>query len=427
MSDPKSPLEQENFAARRPAPRTGEPDFASDAGALAYAEAQLGELVEAMRHALREHVAAWPGDDRELNTHEALRHLLRDLNLAHAAYMEADYENPQLTKLGATSRIQFQLPSPDCQYHTALLHGDHVYRLRGPRGSAAVFQTTVYRGHACDLVDWKTHSNASNYDTPAYAPGATLDVVLSRERPGELGRAHWLELPAGPCELHVRQYYGDWEREQPADLALTLERPSFPAALLTRETAELRFRRVIDLLRVHADFYRAGVQAHLDADPERIPELVIPGAFEGTRYFNGHFRCRPDQAAILEIDAPEAPYWNMALYQLQYEPGDWWARLSSYNSSQVAAEPDGRVRWVASWRDPGVPNWLDCSGRVLHLVAFRFFRPARAPTPPRVRTVPLDELARELPDAIGKVSPEARHDLLRRRLDSVIRRRMTDF
>jgi hypothetical protein len=427
MSDSGPVMAQENFASATRSDAGTVADFSSDAGALAHANSRLDRLVEAMRYALEKHVTGWPGDDRELNTHEALRHLLRNVNLAHAAYMEADYENPQLTRLGATSRLQFQLPSPDCVYHTALLHGDCEYRLRGDRGSASVFQTTVFKGHACDLVGWQTHSNASSHDLAAYAPGSGIDVILSRRRPAGSGCTHWLELPSGRCELHIRQYYGDWEREQPADLALTREGQSFPAALLSRETAEVRFNRLVDLLRVHTDYYRAGVQAHLDADPHLIPELVIPGAFEGTRYFNGHFRCRPDQAVILEIEEPDAPYWNMALYQLQWEPGDWWARLSSYNCTQVRAEPDGGIRFVASWTDPGVPNWLDCSGRMLHLVSFRFFRARRPPASPRLSTVPLAQLREHLRPDVPEISAAERQALLERRLRSAIRRRCTDF
>lgn len=427
MSDSRPRMAQENFAASTGFDSDEKADFSSDEGALDYANRQLDKLVSAMRYKLEKHIVGWPEEDRELNTYEALRHLLRDVNFGHAAYMEADYANPQLTKMGATSRVQFQLPSPDCQYHSALLHGDYVYRLRGYRGTCSVFQVTVYQGHACDLVGWQTISNANNHDTPEFAAGNVVDVIFSRRQPDDLSGAIWLQLPEGHCELHIRQYYGDWEKEEPADLALTVEEQSFPAALLTRETSELRFHRLVDLLRVHTDFYREGVQGHLDADPHVIPEMIIPGAFEGTSYFNGHFRCRPDEAVILEIDRPTATYWNMALFQMQYEPGDWWARLSSYNLTQVCPEHDGRVRFIASWADPGVSNWLDCSGRIWHLVCFRFFMSGEKPGSPQLRTVPLADLEKYLERSTPRVSMEQRQAQLRTRLESVIRRRFTDF
>ena len=423
-----SSLSQEKFAASGKQQAAAPANFSTDAGALAYANGLLDELVAAMRYKLEKHIVGWPGEDRELDTHEALRHLLRDLNFAHSAYVEADYRNPALTKMGATTRIQFQLPSPDCVYHSCILHGDYRYRITGTRGSASIFQLTVYKGHACDLVGWKTHSMINNIDFPEQLrPDGSVDVVLSRTRPEDLGGALWLELPEGPCELHSRQYYGDWESQNPADLVITHEDQTFPAELLDRATAERRFCRLVDLLRVHTDFYRAGVQAHLSADPHEIGELKIPGAFEGTHYYPGHLRCRPEEAVIVEIEDPGSIYWNVALFQMQYEPGDWWARLSSFNSSQAHTDIDGKVRFVASWKDPGVPNWLDASGRVLHLIAFRFFRAAHTPMKPKLKTVPLQEVRRHLPAGTPAVSVAERHALMVRRLASVYRRRCGDF
>jgi len=381
-----------------------------------------------MRYKLEKHILGWPGDDRELDTHEAVRHLLRDLNFGHASYAEADYTNPALTKMGATTRIQFQLPSPDCMYHTSIVHGDYVYRIRGNRGSAAIFQLTIYKGHACDLVGWKTHSLINNIDfADQLAPDADVEMVLSRKKPEDLGKALWLELPEGPCELHSRQYYGDWDKENAADLAIFCEGQAFPAALLDRETAETRFNRLVSLLRVHSDFYRAGVQAHLNADPHELAELVIPGAFEGTNYYPGHFRCGPDEAVIIEIEDPGSLYWNTALFQMQYEPGDWWARRSSVNAHQVDTDADGKVRLVASWKDPGVRNWLDASGRKLHLIAFRFFRAARTPEKPKIKVVPFAQVLAHLPKATPRISREERHAEMMARLESVYRRRCGDF
>ncbi len=428
MSDDRTVMAQTNFAATSRGEAHRPADFSSDAGALAYANRQLDTLVAAIRYKLERHIIGWPGDDRELDTHEAVRHLLRDINFAHAAYVEADYGNPAFAKMGATSRINFQLPSPDCMYHSVVLHGDYRYRITGARGSAAIFQLTIYAGHACDLIGWKTHSMVNNIDHPEkLAAGGEVDIVLAREKPDDLGEALWLPLPDGPCELHSRQYYGDWEREVPADLMIRAEHQVFPPPLLDRETAETRFARLVDLLRVHSDFYRAGVQAHLTSDPREIGELVVPGAFEGTNYYPGHIRCGPDEAVIMEIEDPGSLYWNVALFNLQYENIDWWARRSSLNSHQAVADADGKLRIVACWTDPGVPNWLDASGRALQLVAFRFFRAARAPARPKLTTVPFAELATHLQAATAQVTPAERQAEMERRLVSVYRRRMADF
>jgi len=427
MTDNRTVMAQTNFAAASTG-AAAPANFSTDAGALAWAEGQLDKLVEAMRYKLEKHIAGWPGDDRELDTYEAFRHLLRDINFAHAAYVEADYRNPAFAKMGATSRINFQLPSPDCMYHSVILHGDFRYRITGQRGSAAIIQLAVYDGHACDLVGWKERCVVNNIDQPgSLAPGSDVDIVLSRERPADLGDALWMELTDGPCELHSRQYYGDWENEKPAELMIRVEPQPFPAKLLDAVTAPTRFARLVDLLRVHTDFYRAGVEAHLRAGADEIPEVVFPGAFVGTNYYPGWFRCGPDEAVIIEIEDPGSLYWNTALFNMQFENIDWWARRSSLNGHQTKTDSDGRIRLVASWRDPGVPNWLDASGRTLSLIAFRFFRAARTPGAPKLRTVPFAELREHLPADTPAVTPPERQAEMERRLVSVYRRRMADF
>jgi hypothetical protein len=427
MTEQKSVMSQENFSSNV-AEASNAGDFSSDEGALAWAEGQLGKLVAAMRYKLERHIVGWPGDDRELDTYEAFRHLLRDVNFGHSAYVEADYTNPAFAKMGATSRLNFQLPSPDCMYHSVILHSDYTYRITGKRGSAAVFQLAIYAGHACDLVGWKTHSVANNLDQPEHlAPGAEVNIVLSKTCPPDLGDALWMEMPAGPSELHSRQYYGDWLTEEPADLMIRMESQKFPAEVLSPRSAPERFDRLVNLLRVHTDFYRAGVESHLRHGPDEIPELVFPGAFEGTTYFPGHFRCRPDQAVIVEIEDPGSDYWNTALFQMQFENLDWWSRSSSFNSHQAHVDADGKVRFVASWHDPGAPNWLDCSGRVLSLIAFRFFRAPSKPANPTLKAVPLAKVRDHLPEDTPTVTQEERHQLLSERLVSVYRRRMADF
>lgn len=422
-------MSQDNFVRNTDTVQRAPADFSSDESALAYAEGELDKLVEAMRYSLRTQIVGWPGDDRELNTYEALRHLLRNMSFGHAAHVEGDYGNPTLTKMGGTNRIQFQLQSTDCNYHSAILHGAYSYRLRGNRGSCAVFQISTYNSHSCDFVGgWKMIGNANNVDTPQFAAGREIDVVLSHKRPADLGANQvWLELPEGRCEMHIRQYYADWFGEEPAALMLTCENQVFPPPLLDQESSETRFKRLVDLLRVHADFCEAGVKQHLASPADRIGRMIVPGAFAGTDYFSGHFRCRPDEAVIIEIDKPDCEYWNVELAQLQWEPGDYWARLVNYNLAQVHYEANGGVRFVAAWQDPGLPNWFDVSGRNLHLIGFRFFEARSEHAEPRVRTVPLADLAAHVSSDMPRITREQRQAQMEQRLISVYRRRFNDF
>jgi hypothetical protein len=429
MSDDTRAMSQDTFVQAADKTVRAPADFSSDESALAYANGELDKLVESMRYSLKKQIVGWPADDREINTYEALRHLLRNMSFGHAAHVEGDYGNPTLTKMGGTNRIQFQLQSTDCNYHAAILHGSHTYRLKGNRGSCAVFQISTYNSHSCDFVGgWKMIGNANNVDTPQFSAGKDIDVVLSHRKPENLGADQvWLELPEGRCEMHIRQYYADWFAEEPAHLSLTCENQVFPAPLLNHASSEERFQRLVDLVRVHADFCEAGVKGHLNCAPDVISRFVVPGAFAGTDYFNGSFRCEPDQAVIIEVDKPDCEFWNVELTQLQWEPGDWWARLLNYNLKQVHYEADGKVRFIASWKDPGLPNWFDCSGRLTHLIGFRFFETKSEQPEPRVKVVPLADLEQHISPDMPRITPAERQAQMEARRDSVYRRRFSDF
>lgn len=429
MTDTKPEMSQDNFVPVDDDVPAAPADFSTDEGALAYANAQLDTLVASMRYSLERQVKGWPEEDRALNTYEALRHLLRNMSFGHAAHVEADYGNPMLTKMGGMSRIQFQLQSTDCNYHSAVLHGAYTYRLRGYRGTCAVFQISTFNSHSCDFVGgWKMIGNANNVDTPEFAAGKDIDVILSAKKPDDLAPGQvWMELPEGRCEMHIRQYYADWFAEEPANLMLTCEKQVFPAPLLDKESSETRFKRLVDLLRVHSDFQVAGVKAHLASPPDRIARFVVPGAFAGTDYFSGAFRCQSDEAVIIDIDKPDCEFWNVETTQMQWEPGDWWARLVNYNLKQVHYEKDGSVRFIASWKDPGLPNWFDASGRITHLVGFRFFEVKTQQPEPRVKVVPFAELDKHISPDMPRIGPAERQAQMEKRLISVYRRRFSDF
>ena len=90
-------------------------------------------------------------------------------------------------------------------------------------------------------------------------------------------------------------------------------------------------------------------------------------------------------------------------------------------------EADGSVRFIAAWQDPGLPNWFDCSGRVLHLIGFRFFESRKAQAEPRVKRVKLVDLAQHISPDMPRISKAERQAQMEARLISVYRRRFNDF
>ena len=92
----------------------------------------------------------------------------------------------------------------------------------------------------------------------------------------------------------------------------------------------------------------------------------------------------------------------------------WWQTTdyayhhSSLNGHQARVDGDGKVRIVLSREDPGVPNWLDPVDNPRGIVQWRWYLADRHPTP-AVRSVPLSELGRHLPEGTPSITREQRH------------------
>jgi hypothetical protein len=89
---------------------------------------------------------------------------------------------------------------------------------------------------------------------------------------------------------------------------------------------------------------------------------------------------------------------------------DYVSHQTSLTADQARIDPDGRMRFVISERDPGVANWLERTGHSRGYVQLRWQRLARDLGPedgPRAQVVPLSDLAQRLPfyDS-ARVTPE---------------------
>ncbi|HLY55212.1 MAG TPA: DUF1214 domain-containing protein [Stellaceae bacterium] len=370
----------------------------------------------ALRHATRVHGHGWPTDDGELNRAESVRQAIRLATAGIVSFMESNPDYPELIKQQTLSR-QMQLPSADAVYHYARLHGRNSYRISGPRGSAHIFQISVWNGTCSNLRDYRLIDKKDSDTSADFAAGRDLDLVLSaEERPGS-----WLRLPEGPCEIFIRQYYADWDTEEPARLVIVREGAVYPPPPPTRAEIAERLGMVSDWLATQSAYYDKSIKFHLATDPAVLPQLQIPEAFQDNAYLNGHYRCGPDEAIVLEVTPPEAVYWGFQLANLQWEAMEYHMRQTSANFRQARIDTDGRLRIVISQRDPGVPNWFDTSGRSLGLLSGRYYKAKTVPIPTLTKLA-FGELRRHLPADTPHVSPEQRQALIRARHASAFHR-----
>jgi hypothetical protein len=95
-----------------------------------------------------------------------------------------------------------------------------------------------------------------------------------------------------------------------------------------------------------------------------------------------------------------APYQGIQLGSMWYISLDYINHQTSLTADQAKADPDGMLRFVVSERDPGVANWLECTGHQRGYLQLRWQRLSRDLTPedgPTAELVPVAELARHLP------------------------------
>ena len=121
-----------------------------------------------------------------------------------------------------------------------------------------------------------------------------------------------------------------------------------------------------------------------------------------------------DEALLIELEVPEAAYWQFQLYDVWTKSLDIMHNQTDVNMRRAAIDLDGKFRAVVSLSDPGVANWLDPMGRNQGSITFRNYRSKDTPTP-MARLVKLDELWEILPKDTKRITPQQRHESLAHR------------
>lgn len=359
-----------------------------------------------------------------------LRYLTRFLAAGLRLCIEHDdADHPVFTRM-IENAMSWGLDNPDCNYSWARVRGDARYRIQGRRGSACHLEFQVNTGHFADGQmpafgggdkAWRTVSFLSG-DALESAPDGSFEIALSREeQPG-----NWLRLDDEASFVLVRQYFDDWEREEPGVFSILREDALHPPAPLTPELLRARFERLFEWLDTGARCWDKVSRLLLSLPENRLLMFDVandtdrPG-LHGQTYGMGPFACAPDRALIVEFPVPRCRMWSVALANFWWESLEFGARQSSLNGHQARLDADGVFRGVIAHADPGVPNWIDADGCERGTLAVRFLF-ADATPKPALRSVPLARLREELPPDTPGVTPEERSAVLARRSRALQRR-----
>jgi hypothetical protein len=318
----------------------------------------------------------------------------------------------------------------DNLYQHAAIDGAGTYRVSGQRGTVSDF---IVQTSACGPMEAAGTGARRGKDTRIagelaahdleVAPDGSFEITVSpKPHPG-----NWIESHADVGFVLVRQYFRDWEHEQPASFRIErIDREWDVSPALSPVQVATWLDDAGAWIGHSVDIWNGWVRDEFERHPDnQLAPLGTGGDVEegvaAIHYGQGTFDLAPDQALVLECEVPQAPYWQVDLLSVWFETLDYMHRQTSLNDHQTHVDPDGRFRMVICARDPGVPNWLDTAGHRRGMLQYRWVFSRTMPRPaPRV--VRLDELTTALHPDTPRVTPEQRRQALRVRRAHVIRR-----
>ncbi|MBB34961.1 MAG: hypothetical protein CME88_02130 [Hirschia sp.] len=345
---------------------------------------------------------------------QSVRYLLRIFRGMEFTALELD--DPYFPRLGRMFDTYLPYPNsnPDCVYMFGRVTEGETYRITGNAGTARILEVQIMNGQFPAGPNHKSLGTLT--DLKGDADGS-IEIVLSAE-PHE---GNWLPLKPGASWFYLRQYYYDWETELPADLIIERDGAQFPPPIITEDELHARMERIIGWIPTWYDFLRKRVNTYLDAPVNTCQFSPSPSGMDDMQYGKGTFSIAPDEAAIVEFDPPQCPYWSFQVMNDFWETMDFDMRQTSLNGHQAKLDNDGVFRAVISIEDPGVENWLDPVGNSTGLICARVLRPDTQPQV-RMRKVKLSDLRNELPSSTKFLTAAQRSDVLRARTRATARR-----
>jgi hypothetical protein len=294
------------------------------------------------------------------------------------------------------------LDNPDTLYFHAYLRDDAEYVVSGNRGTTADLSFQVLKG---DYSPVEVPDSLSAFDDRAIeiADDGSFEFRLGPGKPGP----GYFTLGPGSAMLLVREVYSDWTTERRGTIRIQRagQAGSAPPPVTGTATAAKRFDVAGKILLSRLRTFLAFPEWFYLNEPVNTmtPPRATPGGLATQFSSAGHFDLGDDEALIVTVPAAgkeTAPYQGIQLGSMWYISLDYVNHQTSLTADQARIDPDGRMRFVISERDPGVANWLERTGHRRGYVQIRWQRLTRDLGPadgPEVSIVAFGELPGRLP------------------------------
>ncbi len=334
------------------------------------------------------------------------------LMYAYLTQVWADVNHPRFMP-GAGFYTHIGFPNPDTFYRTAAVDGSGTYRLTGERGTAPEVSLMPFGGPTATGLRTFPPRDLGGLQVGA---DGRFDVLLSAERPaGHQG--DWWQIDPDVRSIMLRSVSADWgEHREPLVAIVRVDTParrrqSAPEEVMPRlEALAAVVERALTNGLGKFDRLRAdGVVNRLVTT-----DYSANGGLPGQWYFEGVFDLTDDVVLVMEVNLPLDARFSLSLTNLLFCTLDWTHAQSSLNHRQAQVDDDGMLRVVLAPSDPGVPNWLDTTGREMGALQCRFMGCDQVPEP-LLRVIPRLEMRRHLPAATPAIGPAQRDEALRAR------------
>lgn len=299
----------------------------------------------------------------------------------------------------ATPYTKVGLDNPDTLYFSARLRDGAEYVVTGRRGTTTDVTFQVLAG---DYTPEGVPRSLAAFDDRdvEIAPDGSFELRFGPPR--DDAPANYVTLEPGAAMLLVREVWSDWTAT-PGTIAIARadrvgRAPEVPDEPLQRKRLDSAAKSLVGQLKTFLAFPE-WFYLKLPVNTMTEPRLT-PGGL-ATQYSSaGHYELADDEALVVTVPASDAPYQGFQLGTMWYLSMDFANHQTSLTADQARHDADGKIRFVISERDPGLANWLECTGHPRGYLQIRWQRTSReftAADGPTVEKVRFDSLAHVLP------------------------------
>jgi hypothetical protein len=346
---------------------------------------------------------------------EGIRYLARQLAIAIDTMMSEAEPQPTL-RLTISDIRKTGLDAAEAKYTDAAIDPKGTYRLWGKLGTARHIAIQLYgmpvAGASLNQLDLQPKADGS------------FEAMIAAERPAGWS-GPWLKIAPNDNKLYIREYFDDWEKEQPSEFYIARVGSQPQAIPLDQARANTLIASIGDEFHSRLPVWiekteaiRARGENHLDPP---LPASSTMG-LQDNRYGFGWFTLKPDEALIIEMDPPKARLWSFELGNYWWESFDFVNHTSSLTRKQTLPSADGRYRIVVSLNDPGIANWLDTAGHAEGVILYRFILGEGDLPVPTMRKVPFRSLSALSAADFPRITPDRREAEIRMRRQHAARR-----